>query len=84
MQTLIVTKITLDIYVQAKSKKAINEKLANHEVVPGYYYSLFGGGSYYELDEKLPAGTIIKIYEKLVNGNPYAKAYGIWDGKKVK
>lgn len=74
----------MDIYVQAKSKKAINEKLAKNEVVPGYYYSIFGGGGYYELDEKLPVGTIIKVYEKLVGGSPYAKAYGVWDGKKVK
>ena len=72
------------LYVQAKSKKALNEKLSANEVVSGYNYSMFGGGGYYTLDENLAIGTVIKIYEKVINGNPYAKAYGIWDGKKVK
>ena len=84
MQTLIVTKNTMDIYVQSKSKKQINEKLINNEVVTGYNYSVFGGSGSYELNEKLAPGTIIKVYEKMINGSPYAKAYGIWDGKKVK
>jgi hypothetical protein len=84
MQTLIITKNTMDIYVQSKSKKAINEKLANNEIVSGYHWSILGGGHYFELDEKLPVGTVIKVYEKLINGNPYAKSYGVWDGKKVK
>lgn len=84
MQVLTITHKTMDIYVQAKSKKAINERLALNEVITGYNYSIFGGGGEYELNESLPSGTVIKVYEKTINGSPYAKAYGVWDGKKVK
>jgi len=73
----------MDIYVKAKSKKAINERLANNEVVYGYNYSIFGGGGTYELNDSLPKGTVIKVYDKEVGGTPYAKSYGVWNGKKV-
>ncbi len=55
-----------------------------NEVIIGTNYSMFGGGGFYQLDDSLPAKTVIKVYEKEVNGTPYAKAYGMWDGKKVK
>ena len=74
----------MELYVKAKSKKSINERLAMNEVIIGTNYSMFGGGGFYQLDESLPPKTVIKVYDKMVNGTPYAKAYGMWDGKKVK
>jgi hypothetical protein len=73
----------MEIYIKAKSKKAINERLANNEVITGYNYSIFGGGGTYELNDSLQIGTVIKVYDKEVNGTPYTKAYGMWNGKKV-
>lgn len=74
----------MKIYVKGKSKKAINEKLSNGEVVSGYNYSMFDGGGTYVLDKTLETGTIISIYEKIVNGSPYAKSYGTWNADKFK
>lgn len=74
----------MELYVNASSKKALNERLANKEVVMGTNYSIFGGGGFYQLNESLPPKTVIKVWDKIVNGSPYAKAYGVWDGKKVK
>jgi len=73
----------MEIYIKAQSKKAINEKIANNEVVLGTNYSIFGGGGIYELNDSLQIGTVIKVYDKEVNGTPYAKAFGMWNGKKV-
>lgn len=74
----------MEIYIQAKSKKAINEALAAGKQIHGYNYSMFGGGGNYALSSALPIGTVIKVYEKLVGGSPYPKSYGTWDGNKVK
>lgn len=74
----------MQIYVNAKSKKAINDMLLSGKPVQGYNYSMFGDGGTYYLSSALPVGTVIKVYEKLVGGSPYPKAYGVWDGKKVK
>lgn len=74
----------MTLYVQARSKKELNERLSLGQVVRGFNYSMFGGGGVYELNTKLMNGTIIKVYDKLINGQPYAKAYGTWDGTKVK
>ena len=74
----------MELYVKAQSKKSINERLANGEQIIGTNYSIFGGGGFYELNESLPTKTVIKVYDKTINGTPYAKAYGMWDGKKVK
>lgn len=74
----------MEIYVNAKSKKAINDMLVEGKTVRGYNYSMFGGGGEYMLSSALPVGTVIKVYEKMVGGSPYAKAYGTWDGSKVK
>jgi hypothetical protein len=71
----------ISLYVKAKSKKAINESLASGFEVYGDHYTLEGGRNVW-LDEKLPSGTVIKVYEKTVGGSPYAKAYGTWDAKK--
>jgi len=73
----------MTIYGNAKSKKAINDMLANGTTVIGTEYSLRQPVNY-ALNSELPNGTVIKVWEKLVGGSPYAKAYGTWDGKKVK
>jgi len=69
----------MDLYIQAKSKKEINNRLNSGESVYGTNYSMFGGGGTHKLDSDLPTGTVIKVYEKTVNGSPYAKSYGIWN-----
>ena len=76
--------MTMTLYVNAKSKKALNETLSAGEKVIGTNYSIFGGGGQYVLGPDLEVGTVIKIYEKMSMGQPYAKSYGTWDGKKVK
>ena len=74
----------MELYVKATSKKQINERLMAGLKVYGTNFSMFGGGGTYELNKELPKGTVIKVYEKTVGGSPYAKAYGTWDGNKVK
>lgn len=76
--------MSLTIHIQAKSKKEINEKLAQGKKVYGESYSLFGGGGTYELNKDLPTGTVIKIFEKYVSGNPFVKSYGTWAASKNK
>jgi hypothetical protein len=73
----------MKIYVQAKSKADINRRLQAGERLTGLSYSIFGGGTY-ELDANLPSGTIIAVYQKLVGGSPYTKAWGTWDANKNK
>jgi hypothetical protein len=66
----------MKVYVQAKSKKSLNERLANGEQIFGTCYSMFGGGGTYNVDE-LPSGTIVSIFEKRApDGQPIAKSYG--------
>ncbi len=73
----------MEIYVKAKSKKNINERIAQGETIYGVNYSMFGGGAgVYKLDGSLADGTIVKVYEKVVSGSPYAKAYGTWRSAK--
>lgn len=74
----------MELYVNAKSKKAINDMIAEGKTVYGLNYSIFGNGGEYALSSALPVGTVIKVYSKMVGGSPYAKAYGTWDGSKVK
>lgn len=68
-------------YIKAKSKKAINEALERGEKVIGTYYGFLSCGMNTE-SKYFNEGDVINIYEKEVNGNPYAKAYGNWDAKK--
>jgi ribosomal protein L2 len=72
-----------EFYVRGKSKKEINERLTQGEDVFGTNYSMFSGGGTFGLKE-IPDGSTIKVYEKMVGGNPYAKAYGTWMKGKVK
>lgn len=74
----------MKIYVQAKSKAAINRDLQAGKTFTGMNYSMFGDDGMYELNEHLPSGTIVAVYEKTINGSPYAKAWGTWDAEKNK
>lgn len=69
------------VYVKAKSKKAINEALEAGEKVICTHYGFLGGGMDSDI-KHLNDGDVIKVYEKEINGSPYAKSYGNWDAKK--
>ena len=64
----------MQVYIQAKSKAEVNRKLAEGKTVSATEISMFGTTGHYF--EDLPQGTTVKIFEKYVGGNPYAKAYG--------
>lgn len=68
----------MKIYVKATSKKSLNERIASGETIYGTNFSMFGDGGTYKVDETLPEGTIVAIYDETVNGSPYAKSYGTW------
>jgi hypothetical protein len=74
----------MKLYVKGASKKAVNESLAKGEVVTGENFSFFGGAGIYKLDSNLPVNTVISIFDKYSGGQPVAKSYGTWDGKKLK
>jgi hypothetical protein len=74
----------MKLYVKGASKKAVNEALANGQVVTGENFSFFGGAGIYKLDKDLPKGTVISIFDKYSGGQPVAKSYGTWDGAKLK
>ncbi len=72
----------MTIYIQAKSKKELNEKLANKEQIKGTEYDMFSTNPC--ILNELPTGTVVKVFEKYVGGNPYAKSYGVWNKEKKK
>ena len=76
--------MSLKLYVKAASKKEINEKLAAKKPVYGNDYSMFDNQGTIELNETLPNGTVITVYDKFSGGNPVGKAYGTWNAKKNK
>ena len=64
------------VYVQAKSKAEINRELkGNQHKYEALSFSIFEGNEVFDL-EALPDGTVVKIFEKYVQNQPYAKAYG--------
>jgi hypothetical protein len=71
------------VYVGAKSKADINRRIAAGEAIPCRMY-----GVLLALDTMLdafPAGTVVKVWSKRdYAGTPIAKAYGTWDGKRVR
>jgi hypothetical protein len=72
----------MQVYIQGKSKKAIQNDITSGATVRALEIGMFGST---EFDFKdLPNGTTVKIYEKIVGGNPYAKSYGqVKNGKLV-
>lgn len=79
----------MKIYVKAKSKKELNERLGSIEKsnsnirIYGDSHEMFNEGRH-ALDSTLPVGTVIAVYDRYAGGSPYAKAWGTWDGKRVK
>lgn len=75
----------MKLYVHAKSKKALNERLAAGESIIGENHaSHFGGEPLYELDVDVPNGTTIAIFDKTVGGTPVAKSWGTWNATKLR
>lgn len=72
----------MNIYIKANSKKSVNERLAGGEHVEGTIHSMMR--SQVASLKDCPSGTVVKIFSKYVGGQPYAKAYGIWDSVKNK
>lgn len=70
----------MKVYIKAKSKKALNERIANGETIQGVSYNPWGGELHLLSD--LPTGTVVAVFEKLVSGTPYAKAWGQWNQEK--
>ncbi len=69
------------VYVKAKSKKAANELVLEDKCMCTEYTPF---GNTRENLRAMPTGTVVKIYDKLVGGSPYAKAYGTWNAEKKK
>lgn len=71
----------MQVYIHAKSKAEVNRKLADGTPVFATEIKL---GSVTEFNfSQLPDGTVVKIYDKIVCGSPYAKAYGNKKGNKL-
>jgi hypothetical protein len=62
------------VYLRGKSKAQLNRELAAGKLFECVAYDI-NGADVFDL-EKMPNGTVVKIYEKEVYGSPYAKAYG--------
>lgn len=64
------------------SKASTKDAIRNGVPVYGENFSLFGGERLPW--EKIPNGSVIKFYTKMIGGSPYAKSYGQKkDGKLV-
>jgi|TARA_R110002020_G_scaffold374239_1_gene585607 hypothetical protein len=73
--------MSMKIYINCKSKAQLNRDLANGAEPMGYNYSMFGGGGWYNLHD-CPAGTVIALYTRKIDGNPYATSWGTWNPTK--
>ncbi len=73
------------MYIQGKSKAAVNRELKNGKTLIAYDFNAFTGDKQFPVssDGGIPDGTIIKVFEKYIYGNPVAKAYGTWKNGKV-
>jgi hypothetical protein len=70
----------MQVYIQAKSKAAINRDLKEGKPVTAMEYGF--AVTHHEFKD-LPDGTVVKVFEKVIGGNPYAKAYGQVKNGKV-
>jgi hypothetical protein len=62
------------IYVNAKSKADLNRCLQTQQGATGIVYEQFD--SQVLALRSMPAGSVVKIYERFVGGSPFARAYG--------
>jgi streptogramin lyase len=66
----------MQVYIRGRSKSYLNSLFADeNEVVVYIKYDLEGasGGN----ARLLPDGTVVKIFQNVVGGNPVAKTYGV-------
>jgi hypothetical protein len=63
-----------EVYMMGASKAGLNRQLAKGEDLVCKEYTIAGATAL--MFSELPEGTIIKVYSKIVGGNPYARAYG--------
>ena len=70
----------MQIYVNAKSKRDLNRRIKDGEPITGLKYEIFS------MDiipiHRWDHNSSIKVYEKCIDGNPYAKSYGVYDKNK--
>lgn len=67
------------LYVRAQSKKAINASLTRGDVAGDWHVM---GDTGIATIRNMPDGTVIKVYRKMVLGQPYVHAYGTVARKK--
>jgi hypothetical protein len=69
----------MKIYVEAKSKKHVNDMLASGQQVLGYNHSIYGGAGtgWYNVSD-LADGDVVAIFQKTINGNPVVKSWGCY------
>lgn len=79
----------MKLYVLANSRAALNRRLAGGETVQGENYSMFApsagrdAAGWHTLDSSLANGTTIAIYSQKAMGNPVAKSWGTWNGRRA-
>ena len=71
----------MTVYIQAKSKAAINRALVAGDKVVVTEYKL--GTVTHHTFQNIPDGTVVKVFEKFVDGSPFAKSYGQVKNGKV-
>jgi hypothetical protein len=72
----------MQIYIQATSKAKVNEAILRNVNVRGYRASFSGDSGFYNLSE-CPKGTGVKLFSKLIDGQPQVTDYAKWDGRKL-
>lgn len=78
----------MKLYIQAKSKKALNEMVAadGPDRIIGTEYNMFNPKGYMvdHVLSECEVGTTVAIYSETQSGSPVAKSWGTWDGTKLK
>ena len=75
-------KSKMQVYVQATDKNAINKAILRNVNVRAYRMSMTGQSGFYNLSE-CPKGTGVKLFSKLIDGQPQVTDYAKWDGRKL-
>ena len=65
----------MQVYIKGKSKAEINRRLQSGVSVMCMEFGM--GRTEHHRFKDLPVGTTIKVFEKTVGGQPYAKSYGV-------
>ena len=76
----------MKIYVEAKRRASLNRRLDRGEQIVGENYAMLRKDDepqFPVLDNTLPTGTVIAIYSQMSFGNPVAKSWGTWNGRRA-